>query len=102
MRTRHGTAMVSSEAASRAQYEPLYDMDTRTDATIEVFYADRALCLRQRKERPSGRIARELRGASPSEDRIGGRTEGRLFMRGKGLLKQSSVVEPGGVEPPTS
>jgi hypothetical protein len=27
----------------RAAYEPLYDIDPRTDAAVEVFYADRVL-----------------------------------------------------------
>jgi hypothetical protein len=30
-------------SAPERRYEPLYDIDTRTGATIEVFYADRVL-----------------------------------------------------------
>jgi hypothetical protein len=32
-----------SEPKRRPQYEPLYDTDGKTGATIEVFYADRVL-----------------------------------------------------------
>jgi hypothetical protein len=36
-------AMVTAKAKRRAAYEPLYDIDARTGATIEVFFADRVL-----------------------------------------------------------
>jgi len=36
-------AVISSDPERRAAFEPLYDRDPRTGATIEVFYADRAL-----------------------------------------------------------
>jgi hypothetical protein len=35
--------VVRSDPKQRLQFEPLYDIDPRTGATIEVFYADRAL-----------------------------------------------------------
>ena len=34
---------VSSNPERRAAYEPLYDFDARSGATIEVFYADNVL-----------------------------------------------------------
>jgi hypothetical protein len=34
---------VISDPKRRAAYEPLYDIDPRSDASIEVFYADRVL-----------------------------------------------------------
>jgi hypothetical protein len=36
-------AIVTANAAPRAAYEPLYDIDPRTGASVEVFYADRVL-----------------------------------------------------------
>jgi hypothetical protein len=36
-------AVVTSQNATRPQYEPLYDIDPGTGATIEVFHADRVL-----------------------------------------------------------
>jgi hypothetical protein len=36
-------AIVAGEAERRAAYEPLYDLDPLTGASIEVFYADRVL-----------------------------------------------------------
>jgi hypothetical protein len=36
-------AILTSEKAPRPQYEPLYDINPRTGATIEVFFADRVL-----------------------------------------------------------
>jgi hypothetical protein len=36
-------ANVTSKADRRAAYEPLYDVDRQTGATLEVFYADGAL-----------------------------------------------------------
>jgi hypothetical protein len=36
-------AIVASQRALRPQYEPLYDIDPRTAASIEVFYADAVL-----------------------------------------------------------
>jgi hypothetical protein len=58
---------VTSNPNQRARHEPLYDVDPRTGATIEVFYADRALetfgrcgagwfwCSRRRGFSPDGR-----------------------------------------------
>jgi len=34
---------VISNPTGRAAYEPLYDIDPRTGASVEVFYADRVL-----------------------------------------------------------
>jgi hypothetical protein len=34
---------VISDSKRRPQYEPLYDIDPRTGASVEVFYADRVL-----------------------------------------------------------
>jgi hypothetical protein len=34
---------VSSDPKRRAAYEPLYDIDPRTGASVEIFYADRVL-----------------------------------------------------------
>jgi hypothetical protein len=36
-------AVTTGTAGRRAEYEPLYDIDAKTGATIEVFYADRVL-----------------------------------------------------------
>ena len=36
-------ARTAQKAAGRTTCEPLYDVDPRTGATIEVFYADEAL-----------------------------------------------------------
>ena len=36
-------AILTSQKAPRPLYEPLYEIDRRTGATIEVFFADRAL-----------------------------------------------------------
>ncbi len=36
-------AILTSTMKQRPQYEPLYDIDPRTGASIEVFYADRVL-----------------------------------------------------------
>ena len=36
-------AIVTSTMKQRPQYEPLYDIDPGTGASIEVFYADRVL-----------------------------------------------------------
>jgi hypothetical protein len=36
-------AIVTSNPEQRPASEPLYDLDPRTGATIEVFYADRVL-----------------------------------------------------------
>jgi hypothetical protein len=36
-------AVVTSQKATRSQYEPIYDRDLYTGATIEVFFADRVL-----------------------------------------------------------
>ena len=36
-------AIATSKTERRAAYEPLYDIDPETGATIEVFYADREL-----------------------------------------------------------
>ena len=36
-------AIVAATMKQRPQYEPLYDIDPRTGASIEVFYADRVL-----------------------------------------------------------
>ena len=36
-------AILISEKVQRPQYEPFYDIDPRTGATIEVFFADWAL-----------------------------------------------------------
>ena len=56
----------TSNPRRRARHEPLYDIDPRTGASIEVFYADRALetfgrcgagwfwCLRRRGLAPDG------------------------------------------------
>jgi hypothetical protein len=35
--------METSETKARAAFEPLYDVDPRTGASIEMFYADLAL-----------------------------------------------------------
>jgi hypothetical protein len=44
VRERHmARAIVTARAARRAAYEPLYDIDPHTGASIEVFYADRVL-----------------------------------------------------------
>jgi hypothetical protein len=37
------TRTTISDPATKAAFEPLYDIHPRTGATIEVFYADRAL-----------------------------------------------------------
>ena len=34
---------IISDRMGRAAYEPLYDMDPRTGASVEVFFADRVL-----------------------------------------------------------
>jgi hypothetical protein len=36
-------AIVTSKTAPYPRYEPLYDIDPRTGASVEIFYADRAL-----------------------------------------------------------
>lgn len=36
-------ALVTSKTVPRPQYEPLYDIDLRTEASVEVFYADHVL-----------------------------------------------------------
>ena len=36
-------AIVTSKTAPYPQYEPLYDIDPRTGASVEVFFADRML-----------------------------------------------------------
>ena len=36
-------AILASRRATRPQFEPLYDIDPRTGATIEVFFGDRPL-----------------------------------------------------------
>ena len=36
-------AILTATMKQRPQYEPLYDVDPRTGASIEVFYADRVL-----------------------------------------------------------
>ena len=36
-------AIITSRPGRRAAYEPLYDIDPRTGASIEIFYADRVL-----------------------------------------------------------
>ena len=36
-------AIVTSQKAPRPPYEPLYDIEPSTGATIEVFFADRVL-----------------------------------------------------------
>jgi hypothetical protein len=36
-------AIVTANAERRAAFEPLYDIDPRTGASVEVFYADRVL-----------------------------------------------------------
>jgi hypothetical protein len=36
-------AIVTSQNASRPRQEPLYDIDSRTGASIEIFYADAVL-----------------------------------------------------------
>jgi len=35
--------VVICDPKRRAAYEPLYDIDTQTGASVEIFYADRAL-----------------------------------------------------------
>jgi hypothetical protein len=37
------TTIVTSKLERRAAYEPVYDVDPRTGASIEVFYADEVL-----------------------------------------------------------
>jgi len=36
-------AVVTSDARRRAAHEPLYDIDPRMGATVEIFYCDRVL-----------------------------------------------------------
>jgi hypothetical protein len=36
-------AIVSARTGRRSAYEPLYDIDPRTGASIEIFYADSVL-----------------------------------------------------------
>ena len=53
---------------------PLFDIDPRTDATIDVFYADRALeTFGRRGFSPSGLgpVCQELRSMSPRDDYAG-------------------------------
>ena len=38
-------AIVTARAERRPAYEPLYDIDRHTGASIEIFYADRTLAV---------------------------------------------------------